>query len=106
MADPIPDTDARHDQHAVQGKLDLLDAILADVRKSVGDPAALGVIVTTLSTLVEEGLPDLAGVDAGPDAKAQILRLRAQIAELEQLLHNHQSILAGFSNYLRESVEG
>ncbi|WP_439138078.1 hypothetical protein [Roseicyclus sp.] len=106
MAEPTEHTQARLDRHAVQDKLDLLDAILAEVRSNVGDPAALGVIVQNLSTLVEEGLPDLAGTDTEPDAKAQMLRLRAQIAELEQLLHTHQSILAGFSIYLKELVEG
>lgn len=106
MAEPTDHTDVGQAQHVVQDMIDQLDAILVDLRIKVADPAALGEAVESLAVLVDGGLEGLVGMEAGPETKAQMVRLRAQIAELEQNLQNQQSILAGFSIYLRELVEG
>lgn len=106
MADPTEHADTTLEGKAVRDSLDQLDALLGELREKIGDQVALGVIVPNLATLVEGGLADLAAMETGPEAKAKMARLRMQITELEQLLHNHQSILAGFSVYLKELVEG
>ncbi|WP_416914069.1 hypothetical protein [Seohaeicola sp.] len=106
MAEPSEHADTNSDQQVLGDTLNQLDALLVDLRENVGDPAALGVIVQNLVALVEGGLAGLAGMEPVPEAKAQMVRLRGQITELEQLLHNHQSILSGFSVYLKELVEG
>jgi C4-dicarboxylate-specific signal transduction histidine kinase len=86
--------------------LEMLKGILMEAREKVGDLDALTVTLTKLVELVGEGLPQLAGIAATPEEKAQMVQLREQIDELERLLQTRESILAGFSLYLKEMVEG
>lgn len=106
MVDPTQDGDANPDEQVVANSLEQLDVLLGELRENIGDPAALGLIVQKLATLVEGGLSDLAERKTEPEAKAKVVQLRMQITELEQILQNHQSILAGFSVYLKGLVEG
>lgn len=89
----------------MRDSLEQLDALLGELRENIGDPVELGMIIPKFVALVEGGLTNLAAMETGPEAKAKIARLRMQITELEQLLHSNQSILAGFSVYLKKLVE-
>ena len=95
-----------HDPETVLATLEMLDSILMEVREKVGDQNALADILPKLVELVGEALPRLADLKTGPEEKAQMVRLREQIAELERLLQTRESILARFSLYLKERVEG
>lgn len=86
--------------------LEMFEGILTEAREKLGDLGALAVTLTKLVELVEGGLPQLAGIKATPEEKAQMVRLRERIDELERLLQTRESILAGFSLYLKEMVEG
>lgn len=86
--------------------LEMLEGILTEAREKVGDLGALSVILDKLVALVGGGLPRLAGRVATPEEKARMVSLREQIDELERFLQTRESILAGFSLYLKEMVEG
>jgi hypothetical protein len=86
--------------------LELLDGILVEAREKVGDPDALTMIAHKLAILVEEALPRLAGMGSTPEEKAQMVQVRGQLEELERVLQTRQGILAGFSHFLKETVEG
>lgn len=94
------------DPKTVLETLEMLDGILVEAREKVGNPGALATILPVLAELVAETLPRLADLETGPEEKAQMVRLRAQIVELERILQDRQSIFAGFSLYLKETVAG
>ena len=106
MADLTQDGEANPYWQAVPDSLEQLDALLGQLNENIGDPATLGVIIQNLASLVEGGLSDLAERGTEPEAKAKVAHLAMQITELEQILQNRQSILAGFSVYLKGLVEG
>ena len=106
MVDPTQDGDVNPDEQAVANSLKQLDVLLGELRENIGDPATLGVIIQNLASLLEGGLSELAERGTEPEAKAKVAHLAMQITELEQILHNRQSILAGFSVYLKGLVEG
>lgn len=95
-----------HDRKTVRETLELLDGILVEAREKVGDPDALTMIAQRLATLVEEAAPRLAEMGSTPEDKAQLVRVRGQLEELERVLHSRQGILAGFPHFLKEMVEG
>jgi hypothetical protein len=94
------------DGRSMPETLEMLDSILMQARANIGDPGALAAILDKLGGLIADDLPRLAAMGAGPDEKAQMVRLQTQIVELERLLQTRESILTGFSRYLKEMVEG
>lgn len=95
-----------HGLQETHDMLGMLEGTLVEARAHSGDPGALAPIISKLVGLVEEGLPRLSGLQMGPEEKAVMLRLQAQIAELERFLQIRAGVLAGFSLYLREFAEG
>lgn len=106
MGDVTLTTASAQDRETMLDALEMLKRILMEARDKLGDPGALSVILSKLATLVTEDLPSLGKMKATPEEKARMVQLQEQIDELERLLQTRDSILAGFSLYLKEMVEG
>lgn len=106
MGDPTMTEVSTHDPQTVLETLEMLDGILVEARDKVRDPEALTMIAHRLATLLEEASSRLAGMGSTPEEKARMVRVRGQLEELERVLQTRQSILAGFSHFLKETVEG
>ena len=94
------------DGRSMPETLEMLDGILKQASASIGDPGALAAILDKLVGLLADDVQRLAAIGAGPEDKARMVRLKTQIVELERLLQTRESILTGFSRYLKETVEG
>ena len=106
MDEPTIETGPSDGPCSILDALKVLDGILVEVKEKVGDPVALTHVMGRLATLVEDVLPGLVKMTAGPEEKAQLVLVKEKIAEVERLLQTRVGILTGFSLHLKDLVEG
>lgn len=102
---PIDAAVIKDGQHALE-TLQGLEGLLQEARQAIGDPDAFGEVLNKLARLTEGELRQLVQLKIGAEEKAQIVRLQAQIVELERVLQTRVSVFSGFSQYLKTLVDG
>jgi len=83
-----------------------LSGLLQEAHQTISDPYAFSMVLNKLIRLIESDFQQLTQMQITAEEKAEIIRLQAQIAEMERVLQMRAGILSGFSQYLKTLIDG